>query len=180
MQIAKAAGLVPVIAIDPIKEKREIALKMGADLVFDPTEEGLADKVKQATGGGANIAIEVTGIGQALSQALDCMARFGRVSLLGCTRSSDFTVDYYRKVHFPGITLVGAHTNARPDLQSRPGNYTDADDMRAILKLLGSGRLDFSTVISELHKPEEAEAVFSRLAFDKNFPIGVQFDWTEC
>ena len=180
VQIAKAAGLVPVIAIDPIKEKREMALKMGADFAFDPTEDGLADKVKRITGGGANIAIEVTGIGQALNQALDCMARFGRVSLLGCTRSSDFTVDYYRKVHFPGITLVGAHTNARPDLQSRPGNYTDADDMRAILKLLGTGRLDYSSVISELHKPEEAEQVFSRLAFDKNFPVGVQFDWTEC
>lgn len=179
VQIAKSAGLVPVIAIDPIKERRELAIKMGADFALDPTEEGFVAKVKELTRGGANIAIEVTGIGQALNQALDCMARFGRVSLLGCTRSSDFTVDYYRKVHFPGITLVGAHTNARPELQSRPGWYTDADDERAVLKLLGTGRLDYSPVLSELHKPEEAEEVFSRLAFDKNFPIGVQFDWTE-
>ena len=179
IQIAKASGLMPVIAIDPLKERRDLALKLGADFALDPTEQDFTAKVKELTNGGANIAIEVTGKGHALNQALDCMARFGRVSLLGCTRECDFNVDYYRKVHFPGITLVGAHTNARPIFESRPTNHTEKDDLTAILKLLHGKRLDFKPLISEQHSPAQAEEVFYRLATDKNFPIGVQFDWSK-
>ena len=40
------------------------------------------------------------------------------------TRHSDFNIDYYRKVHGPGITLIGAHTNARPKSESHPGWWT--------------------------------------------------------
>ncbi|MFR6641702.1 MAG: hypothetical protein ACLUSP_10635 [Christensenellales bacterium] len=66
------------------------------------------------TARGANVAVEVTGLGKGLDRVLDCMRKFGRVALLGCTRNSDFTIDHYRKVHGPGITPVGAHTAARP------------------------------------------------------------------
>ena len=171
-------GLAPIIAVDPNPERRELAMKLGADYSFDPYTENFVSEVKRITDGGVNIAVEATGWGEALNQVLDCMARFGRVSLLGCTRDSDFTVDYYRKIHFPGITLVGAHTNARPQNESRPGFHTEMDDLRRILKILASGRLNFKAMISECHSPKECEEVFSRLAFDKNFPIGVQFDWS--
>ena len=55
------------------------------------------------TGGVANVGIEVTGVGVGvgLDGILDCMARFGRVALLGCTRDKEFSIDYYRKVHGP-------------------------------------------------------------------------------
>lgn len=178
VKFARAMGLAPIVAVDPNKERRALAIKYGADFAFDPYEDGFVSNVKEATCGGANIAIEVTGIGKALEQVLDCMARFGRVSLLGCTRDSDFTIDYYRKIHYPGITLVGAHTNARPYIESRPGIHTEMDDLRRVLKLLASERLDFKHLISETHSPFECEEVFSRLAFDKQFPIGVQFDWS--
>ena len=178
IKFARAMGLVPIIASDPNKERRDLALKLGADYAFDPYDEDFVKNVKSVTGKGVNIAVEVTGIGKALEQVLDCMARFGRVSLLGCTRDSDFTIDYYRKVHYPGITLVGAHTNARPAFESYPGFQTEMDDLRTILNLLSKERLEFKSMITERHSPEECESVFSRLAFDKNFPIGVQFDWS--
>ena len=178
VKFARAMGLAPVIAVDPNEERRQLALNYGADYALDPYDADFAKNVKSLTNGGVNIAVEVTGIGKALDQVLDCMARFGRVSLLGCTRDSDFTIDYYRKVHFPGVTLVGAHTNARPQCESRPGFHTEMDDLRRILKLIASGRLEFKPMISERHSPAACEEVFSRLAFDKNFPIGVQFDWS--
>lgn len=110
VQLAKVAGAVPVIAVDPVKQRREKALAFGADYALDPTEDGFADKVKELTNGGAKTAVEVTGLGIGLDMCLDCMAKFGRVALLGCTRDKNFTIDYYRKVHCPGITLIGAHT----------------------------------------------------------------------
>lgn len=179
VRLAKLAGAVPIVAVDPVKERREEALKNGADFAFDPFEEGFAEKVKAVTGGGVNTCIEVTGVGAGLNGALDCMAKFGRVALLGCTRNSDFSVDYYRKVHGPGITLIGAHTLARPDVESHAGWFTHRDDIITCLKLISHGRLDLKTMIKETHKPEECEEVYTRLVNDENFPVLVQFDWRE-
>ena len=177
VKLARLAGAVPIVAVDPVKERREEALKNGADFAFDPFEEGFASKVKEVTNGGANVCIEVTGVGSGLDGALDCMAKFGRVALLGCTRSSDFTIDYYKKVHGPGITLIGAHTMARPNVESHAGWFTHRDDINSILKLVSGGRLDIKGMIKELHKPEDCQEVYNRLVKDKNFPTLIQFDW---
>lgn len=177
VKLLRAAGAVPIIAADINAERRALALKNGADYALDPTEEGFGEKVKALTDGGVNVAIEVTGVGAGFNEALDCMARFGRVALLGCTRDSSFQVDYYKKIHAPGITVVGAHTNARPNYESYPGYFTHRDDLKAALKLCETGRLTLSDLVSETHAPNECAEVYRRLAFDKNFPVGVQFDW---
>ena len=38
-------------------------------------------------------------------------------------------------------------------------------------------RLNFKDMISEIHSPREANEIYNRLANEKNFPIGVLFDW---
>ena len=177
IKLARIAGAVPIVAVDPVEERREEALRNGADFAFDPFEEGFADNVKKVTSGGANVCVEVTGVGSGLDGALDCMAKFGRVALLGCTRSSDFTIDYYRKVHGPGITLIGAHTMARPDVESHGGWFTHRDDIKAVLKMIAGKRLDIKEMIKEVHSPDECGEVYTRLINDRNFPTLVQFDW---
>jgi len=176
LQLLKAAGAAPIIAVDPNPQKREKALKSGADYAFDPYDENFASDVKSVTNGGAKVGIEVTGIGAGLDGILDCMALKGRVALLGCTRSSDFTIDYYHKVHGPGITLVGAHTHARPEYESSNGWWTQEDDIDALKKLTELGRLKLSDIIDETYSPKDANAVYTRRVNDKTFPI-VQFDW---
>ena len=175
--LLRAAGAVPIIAVDPVKEKREEALRLGADYALDPFAEGFADRVKEITGGGVRVAIEVTGKGQGLDMVLDCMARYGRVALLGCTRSSDFSIDYYRKVHGPGITLIGAHTMARPKHESFDGWWCERDDAMAVLQMLRLGRIDLARLIAEVHSPIEAPEVYTRLAQNASFPL-VQFEWS--
>lgn len=179
VKLARLSGAVPIVAVDPVAERRKEALANGADYAFDPFEDDFAEKVKKATNGGANTCIEVTGLGSGLVGALDCMARFGRVALLGCTRSSDFTIDYYKKVHGPGITLIGAHTEARPECESRPGWFTHRDDIASALKLCANNRLDLKGMIKETHSPIDCTEVYTRLVNDKNFPILVQFDWNK-
>lgn len=176
--LLKAAGAVPIIAVDPVAEKREKAISVGADYALNPYDSSFPETVKKITNGGANVGIEVTGVGAGLDGILDCMARFGRVALLGCTRNKEFTIDYYRKVHGPGITLVGAHTNARPALESSGGWWTQRDDVYTVMKLTETGRIKLSDMIDEIHSPGEAPAVYTRLANEKSFPL-VQFDWRD-
>ena len=175
--LLRAAGAMPIVAVDPIIVRREEALTNGADFVFDPFDVDFVDKVKAVTDGGARIAVEVTGRGEGLEGTLDVMARFGRVALLGCTRDKNFTIDYYKKVHFPGITLVGAHTLARPESESAPGWFTHTDDIRSVLRLCHGNRLDLLSTVKETHAPEDCEMVYHRLIHEKNFPTVVQFDW---
>ena len=178
LQLLKSAGAVPIIAVDPDSAKREKALKCGADYALDPYSPDFAETVKRITDGGANVGIEVTGIGAGLDGILDCMALKARVALLGCTRNSDFTIDYYRKVHGPGITLIGAHTDARPNYESSNGWWNQEDDMFALKKLTEMGRIKLSDIIDEIHSPAEASEVYMHLVNDKTFPL-VQFDWSE-
>ena len=174
--LLKVAGAVPVIAVDPIPEKREKAIAVGADYALDPFEEDFSKTVKELSNGGAKVGIEVTGVGTGLDGILDCMACFGRVALLGCTRNKEFTIDYYTKVHARGITLVGAHTNARPQCESSNGWWTQRDDINTVIKLTEMGRIKLSDIIDEIHSPLEAPEIYSRLATEKSFPM-VQFDW---
>ena len=178
VQLLKAAGAAPVIAVDPMPEKRKKALSCGADYALDPTAPGFAETAKRLTDGGAKVGIEVTGIGAGLDGILDCMAQFGRVALLGCTRNKEFTIDYYRKVHGPGITLIGAHTSARPKKESHGGWWTQTDDVQALIKLHALGRIHLGDMVDEIHTPVEAPEIYDRLARQKAFPV-VQFDWRE-
>ena len=179
VRLLRTAGACPIIAADLSPARREMALAAGADYALDPTAPDFSDTVKRITCGGVRVAIEATGVGDGLNSALDCMARFGRIALLGCTRDSDFTVDYYRKIHGPGITLIGAHTAARPVNDSAPGWFTTGDDMNAVLSLCAMGRLDLDTLVCETARPADCAAVYRRLADGKDFPVVLQFDWGE-
>lgn len=177
-QLGALDGAIPVIVTDFDPRRRALALTLGADHAFAPDEENLAEKVRELTyGKGADAIIEVTGSAAALEQALRYVAREGRVALLGCTRVSDVNIDFYQYVHRPGVTLIGAHTFVRPQVDSRPGYWTVKDDYRTLLALLSAGKLKLRPVVSEIVSPEAAPAVYKRLAEDPQPPLGVVFDW---
>lgn len=178
VKLLRAAGASQIIGVDPVKSRRDEGILSGADYVFDPYDTDFVNKAKKVTDGGTNVAIEVTGVGAGFDKVLDCMAKFGRVALLGCTRDKNFTIDYYKKIHFPGITVVGAHTMARHQLESCHGCYTHADDIKTVLKMLCGKRLSILEMIKETHSPENCSKVYNRLINDKDFPIIVQFDWS--
>ncbi len=177
VKLFRLAGACPIIAADPDPGKREIALKYGADHVLDPYDADFYEKVKSITNGGVNAAIEVTGIGEALNQTLECMKFMGRVVLLGCTRKADFTVDFYHMVHGNGVTLIGANTFCRPKFESSEGLWTTADDVAAYFTLLHYRHLDMTGFVEEIHSPAECREIYARLLANKTFPV-VQFDWS--
>lgn len=180
VEFARQAGACPVIVSDLSAERRELALKLGADYALDPTDPDYVNKVKELTGGkGVNAIVEVTGVMVALQQALEVSSYMGRISLLGCTRIPDGNINYYQQVHRPGVKLIGAHNMVRPKVESYPGHWTMHDDCACILELLRAKRIEAAPIISEVHSPHDAAEVYARLANDRNFPLGVLFDWSQ-
>ena len=180
IQFCRLSGANPLIAADPNPARRELALQLGADYAFDPSDPNFVQKVREVTKGkGVRATVEVTGVSAAMKQALECASRMGRISLLGCTRISDCQVDFYQRVHCPGVKLIGAHNLVRPKLESYPHHWTHQDDCTAILDMLSSGRIRVAPIVSRIVSPVEAPEIFNQLCDDPNFPIGTVFDWSD-
>jgi 2-desacetyl-2-hydroxyethyl bacteriochlorophyllide A dehydrogenase len=179
-QLARLDGAIPVLVSDFDPKRRDLALALGADHAFSPDEENLSQRIGDLThGNGPDAIVEVTGSAAALQDALSYVARQGRISLLGCTRVSDAPIDFYRDVHKPGVSLIGAHTFVRPKVDSYPGYWTTRDDYRALLNFIAAGRLQVKPIVSEIVSPGEAPAVYTRLAEEKQPPLGIVFDWEQ-
>lgn len=179
-QFLRASGANPLIAVDLNPARRVLALKLGADYAFDPSDGDFVQNVKAVTRGkGVNATVEVTGVSAAMEQALECAAWMGRISLNGCTRVSDCPIDYYTQVHRPGIKLIGAHNFVRPKFESYPHHWTHQDDCNAILDLIERKRIEVLPIVSRVESPQNASEIYNELCDDPNFPMGTVFDWRD-
>ncbi len=180
LQVAALSGAVPLLVADFSPERRELAMKLGADYALNPGDSDYLEQIMELTGGeGVRAIVEVTGSAVALKQALGYVAWEGRISLLGCTRVSDVPIDFYNDIHRRGIQLFGAHTYSRAKLESAPHHWTENDDYLAFLKLVANGKIRTREVISEIVSPTKAHEIYAMLAQDKNPPLGIVFDWRE-
>ena len=75
------AGGAKVTAIDPVREKRELALSMGAEYALDPLSDDLEARSGEITGGfGFDHVFEVSGSPKAADVCLDMVAHCGKVT----------------------------------------------------------------------------------------------------
>jgi L-iditol 2-dehydrogenase len=72
-----------VIVVDPIKRRRDIALKLGAAEVVDANNNPI-ERVKELTGGkGAELVVEASGHDASVANVFEYAAQDGRVSMVG-------------------------------------------------------------------------------------------------
>lgn len=80
---AKIAGASRIIAADPIKEKRDLAIKLGATDVIDASADDAAAQILELTKGGVDHAIEAVGRPQSGDLAVGSLKRGGTATILG-------------------------------------------------------------------------------------------------
>ena len=177
LQCARLSGALPLIALDGNPIRRKLAAELGADLALSPEDSDWADRVREATRGGAAVVLEVTGSPEAVNQGLRCMAPGGRIALVGCSRTPTREVDFYRDVHRPGITIYGAHNMVRPQEDCRPGCWTMRADVSLLLRAFAAGRVRTAPLVTDDLKPEQAAETFRRLAEGDASMLGAVFHW---
>jgi NADPH:quinone reductase len=83
VQLAKPFGAGRVIATASSGEKRELALKLGADVAVDAAGEGMKDRLIEANDGNkVDVVLEMAG-GQVFDESLAALAPFGRLVAYG-------------------------------------------------------------------------------------------------
>jgi alcohol dehydrogenase, propanol-preferring len=126
VQLSAAAGAT-VIAIDINSEKLEWARSFGATYCLNPKEEERIDKkVRQLTGGGADIAIEVIGNPNTMADAFNTLRKGGRLVIVGYTdKKMDLAAP---KMMFFEMEVVGS-------LGCRPADYPRIVEMARTKKI---------------------------------------------
>jgi threonine dehydrogenase-like Zn-dependent dehydrogenase len=110
LALARARGAATAILSDPLPERRELAGRLGAQVVVDPTREDLREVVGRATGGrGVHVACEAVGKPELLGQAVALTRPRGVVQLIGVNPpGSRLPADLF-DLHFRELTLVGGY-----------------------------------------------------------------------
>ncbi|WP_306368737.1 NAD(P)-dependent alcohol dehydrogenase [Nocardiopsis sp. CC223A] len=80
---AALTGANPVIAVDVVPSRLELALELGATHTVDAAEEDPVAAISKITGGGADFTVECSGVPAVLRQSVDCLAVSGTVAVVG-------------------------------------------------------------------------------------------------
>lgn len=133
MQLARLKGASKVALVEPTLSKREVALKMGADICIDPIKQDVKTTLDNAGFNRVNTVIECVGLPATISQAIDIAGYKSVVMMFGLTKP-DETVDIKPFELFKKeIVLKASFIN--PCTQQRA------------LDLIDSGKVDVSSMI---------------------------------
>lgn len=130
IQWAKNAGLT-VIGTASSDEGKQLIDVQGADAVFDHTEEDHFSQIHEFTGGGVDIIIEMLA-NVNLERDFECLAMFGRITVVGNRGSIEFT---------PRLAMTKDATIYGMSLFNSPQSQRD-DIHTAIFDGLNNGSLD--------------------------------------
>jgi NADPH2:quinone reductase len=117
VQLAKRFGAGRVIALASSEEKRELAMRLGADAAVDNRAEDLKELIIEANGGErVDVVLEMAG-GATFDACLSALAPFGRLVTFGIASGDSNTVNT-RKLMSTSRSVVGfwlMHLFTRPD-----------------------------------------------------------------
>jgi aryl-alcohol dehydrogenase len=87
---ARLVGAAPIVGVDVIPERLELALELGATHVFDNRHEDIAAHLAAITGGGVDFVVETTGSPPMRRLAVAALNPRGTVALMTGESGSDF------------------------------------------------------------------------------------------
>lgn len=79
----RIAGCRAIVAVDPVPQRRALAMRLGATAVIDPVDGDVAAHLIEVTGGGATAAIDTTALPDVIATALTCLRARGTLALVG-------------------------------------------------------------------------------------------------
>jgi threonine dehydrogenase-like Zn-dependent dehydrogenase len=202
LQLAKLAGARRVIALDPLARRREVALRLGADVVLDPTanggDAGLA--IRRLTGEpgpapgpgtrliggyterdtqtgqlGVDVALETSGSTEALHQAIRATRFGGTIGMVSFYGREATGLLLGEEFHINQLQLVSVRAESLP-LRDAPA-WTLDRSVRLALEWLVAGRIQTDGIIDPIVSFEDSveayRAIDERPA--ESIKLGIRF-----
>ena len=146
VRILKILGYGPIVLIEPVKAKREIALRFGADHVFDPGDKDLTRHVTTLVPCGFDKAFECSGVKANVGRAITLAADGGQVCIVS-VMFSPLTIAEPYLINFKEVRLTASISN------------THEENIQC-LNWMAEGILDGRPLITDCEPLERLPAVY--------------------
>jgi alcohol dehydrogenase len=154
---AIVAGARAVVAIDLNDQKLNLARQLGATHAFNAADADIVDKVKEATKGGVDVAVEMAGSVKALETAYRITRRGGQTVTAGLPNHA----------HTMALSPVNLVAEERTLKGSYIGSCVPLRDLPRYIALYRQGKLPVDRLLSDRLKLDQINEGFDRLAEGK-------------
>lgn len=153
IQGARIAGATMIIAIDPVPQKRELALKLGATHAIDPKAVNPVKEVRALARGGVHFAFEALGLKATIEQAWSMARATGTAVIVGVP-SMDTEIElpvlgFFGEKHFKG---------------SAYGTSIPSKDIPKFVDLFMKGDLKLDAMITNRIRLEDVNDAFDAMS----------------
>jgi threonine dehydrogenase-like Zn-dependent dehydrogenase len=161
LKVFKAAGAGRVVVAEVTPWRIDFARQAGADLVVNPRQEDLRERVRAATDGGAHVVVDA--VGSEVASAIAVARKGGRIIVFGENHTAESTI--------------------RPhDIQGRElqllGSFIGLQLFPLAAGLLANGTVTFTDLVTHRLSLPELPAGIAELAAGRGAK-GVCFPWQE-
>jgi L-iditol 2-dehydrogenase len=139
VMLSRISGAAQIIAVDPVEERLERAMNLGCDQVINPREQDVTECLRAATDGrGVDVVITACAQPDVQTEAVRLLAPFGRLCLFGgLPRDASTVAMDTNAVHYGNLIVTGSTGGS-------------VEDYRMALRLVAGGRVDLSSIISDV------------------------------
>ena len=139
VQGARIAGAARILASDPVADRRELAKRLGATDLLDPTAEDVASRAHELTGVGADYAFEAAGRAALVESSLAAVRNGGTVVAVGAPPvEQSVTIAPAAAFTISEKKLVGCTLGSANSLREIP----------RLISLWQQGRLDLDALLT--------------------------------
>lgn len=163
---AIVAGAREVIAIDLREDKLRIAEQLGADRTYLASDSSTVEQLREATNGGVDVAMEMTGSEKALELAYEITHRGGLTVSAGLAAPD-------RRISISPLTLVAEERTLKGCYL---GSCVPSRDVPRYIDLFKKGRLPVDKLLSRTLTLDEINDGFDDLADGKAVRQVIVFD----
>jgi alcohol dehydrogenase len=150
---ARASGARQIVAVDVNPDKLKTALELGATDAFNAREPEVIRRVRDATNGGVEFAIETAGVVAAMQTALAITRRGGTTVTAGLPHPE-------HQLSFPQVLLAAEERTIKG---SYVGSCVPARDIPRFIQLYKQGRLPVNRLLSGRLRLDDINEGFDRL-----------------
>lgn len=150
---AAAIGASPLVAVDMLPAKLDLARELGATHAFLASDPDIVEKVKEATRGGGRYVLEMAGSARAFDLAYRLTGRGGMTTTAGLANVNS-------RFEISPLPLVGEERTIKG---SYMGSCVPSRDIPRYIGMFKAGRLPVQKLLSGTSPLEDINAVFDRL-----------------
>ncbi|MDY3999251.1 MAG: alcohol dehydrogenase catalytic domain-containing protein [Blautia sp.] len=133
LQLAKLRGASKIILVEPVAEKRRMAIRLGASLTINPMEQNVQEALWENGIHHVQVVIETCGLRSTSEEAIDIVDRRGTVLLFAVTAVE-------ASIQLKTYKLFQKELNVK-------GSYCSPYDMGRAVELINAHRIDVTSML---------------------------------